>query len=369
MIALLGKHDTPTDGINDYCNFLGQALARRGFTLTRVRVSWDEEGWTRALRRLWRDSADWRGEWVLLQYTALTWSRRGFPYGVLAARAILRKRGARCAVVFHEHTGFGGSSWRERIRHACQMWIVRTLYRGASTSIFTIPLDTVGWLPSLHADHGVSKNQNRAVFIRIGANIPECTDSRDDRTQPMSLEREKRVVVYGVRGAPATAGEVSDIAEVAREASKAIPNLCLVVLGRGSSEVREDLASALEGCSIGLEVRGVLPAEEIVRELRRADALLFVRSAVTPQRGGAIAGIACGLPIVGYGASELSGPLAEAGIEWAPWRDQKALARALVFVLTDSERWVELHERNVRVHEKYFSWNRIAELYIAALAD
>jgi hypothetical protein len=28
-----------------------------------------------------------------------------------------------------------------------------------------------------------------------------------------------------------------------------------------------------------------------------------------------------------------------------------------------------LHERNVRAQERYFSWNRIAELYIAALAE
>ena len=127
--------------------------------------------------------------------------------------------------------------------------------------------------------------------------------------------------------------------------------------------------TALEGCSVGLDVLGVLPAEEITREFRRADALLFVRGPVVLQRGTAIAGIACGLPIVGYGIGIPRGPLAEAGIEWSPWRDQKALARALVRVLTDSQRWIELHERNVSVHQKYFSWNRIAELYVEALAD
>jgi glycosyltransferase involved in cell wall biosynthesis len=183
------------------------------------------------------------------------------------------------------------------------------------------------------------------------------------------VEREKRVVVFGITGAPAAAGEVADIASIAREASQTIPNLHLVVIGRGSSEVHEDLANALKGSPVSLDVGGVMPAEEVTRELLRADALLFVRGPVMIRRGSAQAGIACGLPIVGYGDSEPSGLIAEAGIEWAPWRDWKALAHALARVLTDPQRWTELHERNLRVQEKYFSWNRISELFIEALAE
>jgi glycosyltransferase involved in cell wall biosynthesis len=365
MIALLGRIDKPTDGLDDYCNFLGQALARHDVTLKRVYVPWNDEGWIRPLRRLWRESAAWQGEWVLLQYTALSWSRRGFTWGVLVAAAILRRRGARCAVVFHEHTGFGGSSWRERVRHAFEIWVLRTLYRKSDRSIFTIPLDTVEWLPPIGTERVAPGDQTKAAFIPIGGNIPECVDRRD----VSALTQEKRVVVFGVRGFPAATGEVSDTAGAMREASKSIPNLRLVVVGRGSREAQGEFASALEGSSVGLDVRGVLPAEEIASEFCRADALLFVWSYITLQRGGALAGIACGLPIVGYGNGEPSGPLAEAGIEWSPWRDQKALARALVRVLSEPERWLELRERNLRVQEKYFSWNRIAERYIEALGE
>jgi glycosyltransferase involved in cell wall biosynthesis len=363
MIALLGRIDKPTDGLDDYCNFLGQALARRGVTLKRVYVPWDNEGWIRPLRRLWRESAAWRGEWVLLQYTALSWSRRGITLGVLAAAAIVRRRGARCAVVFHEHTGFGGSSWRERVRHAFEIWVLRTLYRKSERSIFTIPLDTVEWLPPIGAERIAPGDQKKAAFIPIGGNIPEHIDHRDAGAPT----QEKGGVVFGVRGFPAASGEVADAAGAMREAGKAIPNLRLVVVGRGSREAQDEFASALEGCSVGLDVRGVLPAEEIAEEFCRADALLFVWSYITLQRGGALAGIACGLPIVGYGNGEPSGALAEAGIEWSPWRDRKALAAALVRVLSEPKRWLELHERNLLVQEKYFSWNRIAELYIEAL--
>jgi glycosyltransferase involved in cell wall biosynthesis len=363
MIAILGKRDTPTDGIEDYCNFLAQALARRDVTLERVYVAWNERGWIRSLWRLWRDSANWRGGWVLLQYTALSWSRRGFTFGALAAAAIVRRRRGRCVVVFHEHLGFEGLRWRERVRLACQMWVMRSLYRGSVRSVFTVPLDTVGWLTPVRAGREASGDQKKAVFIPIGGNIPERVGRRDAGAQT----QEKRVVVFGVRGFPAAGGEVADAAGAMRKASKTIPNLRLVVVGRGSREAQDEFASALEGSSVGLEVRGVLPAEEIANEFCRADALLFVWSYITLQRGGALAGIACGLPIVGYGNAEPSGPLAEAGIEWSPWRDRKALAAALVRVLSEPKRWRELHERNLLVQEKYFSWNRIAELYIEAL--
>jgi glycosyltransferase involved in cell wall biosynthesis len=369
MIALLGKHDTPTDGIDDYCKFLGHALAPHGVTLDRVHVPWNEEGWIGALRRLSRDSADWRGQWVLVQYTALSWSRRGFPWGVLAAVAILRRNGARCAVVFHEHTGFGGASWRERVRHACQMWVLRRLFRKSERNVFTVPLGSVGWLTPARAGADTAGDRNKAVFIPIGANLPVGSNRADDGARNRRPGREKTAVVFGVRYAPSAAAEVADIAAIVREASKTTPNLRLIVLGRGSSEVREDLQSALEGSAVKLDVRGVMPAEEIAHEIQRADALLFVRSPVTLQRGGAMAGIACGVPIVGYGGAEPGVPLAEAGIEWAPWRDREALAQGLIRVLTDAERSAELRERNARVQERYFSWNRIAELFLTNLTD
>src|ERR1700720_3419050 len=82
-IALLGRRDEPTDGVEDYCKFLRQALADHGFSLTPVRLSWAGRGWLPAIRLLWKESAGWSRRWVLVQYTALSWSRRGFPLGLL----------------------------------------------------------------------------------------------------------------------------------------------------------------------------------------------------------------------------------------------------------------------------------------------
>ena len=114
-------------------------------------------------------------------------------------------------------------------------------------------------------------------------------------------------------------------------------------------------------------VHGVLPAERIADEFESADALLFVRGPITTRRGSAMAAIACGVPIVGYRGPEVSSILEAAGVEWSPWQDREGLARGLIRVLSDSQRWMELHERNLEVQKNYFSWNRIAERFQVVL--
>ncbi len=126
---------------------------------------------------------------------------------------------------------------------------------------------------------------------------------------------------------------------------------------------------ALQGSGLEVSVLGVLPAEEVTRTLSRADALLFVRGQISPRRGSAIAGVACGLPIVGYGDSESSFPIDEAGVRLVPRGNREALAAALREVLTDGKLWDELHERNRNAYEEYFSWEQIAGRYVQVLEN
>jgi glycosyltransferase involved in cell wall biosynthesis len=357
-IALLGRKDEPTDGVEDYCVFLGRALATQGVVLTKVRVDWNENGWISAFRKLSRECTDWRADWVILQYTAMAWSRRGFPFAILIALYILRRHDIRIAVVFHEARRQGGSRWIDHVRGACQDWVVERLCERASMSIFTVPLETIEWLPK--AAHG------RAAFIPIGANVPACENRR---SSPSLADHPKTVIVFGVTGKPNTEHEIEEIASVLREASNALRHLRLVVVGRGSTEAREPLERALGQSKVDLVVRGILPAEDVARQFEAADALLFVRGVVTLQRGSAIAGIACGLPIVGYRSGEINDPLKEAGVEWASWNDRAGLVRGLVRILSDPARWIELHERNLDLQKSTLSWSRIADRYRTALAE
>jgi glycosyltransferase involved in cell wall biosynthesis len=355
-IALLGRQDRPTDGVEDYCIFLGRALAEQGVKLERVRVQWDQDGRIGALRQLSRECAEWRGRWVLLQYTALAWSRRGFPFLALLVCVVLRRGGARVAVVFHDPHRQGGPRWIDRIRGVCQDWVIRGLHRRAAKAIFTVPLDSVDWLP---------KGEDKSAFIPIGANIPE----RADRRLPPASDEEKTVIVFGVTEAPVGPSEAEYIAAIMKGVGRILTKVKLTVIGRGSLDAQVPLQNALDGSGVDLVVRGVLPAEEVAREFERADALLFIRGAITHWRGSALAGIACGLPLVGYHNGHVSGPLKEAGVEWSRGRDQDSLVRGLVRVLSDSSRWTELHERNLAVQKNHLSWSRIAERYRSVFGE
>jgi glycosyltransferase involved in cell wall biosynthesis len=355
-VAILGRRDIPTDGVEDYCTFLAKALDARGVQMNLARVRWMEDGWIRGLRQLSRDCADWRGKWVLLQYTALGWSRRGFPFAALIALAILGRGGASLTVVFHEPRRQGGSRCMDRVRGACQDWVIQRLYRIAARCIFTVPLETIAWLPT---------EKHKAAFIPIGANIPERAHPR---AAPDPAAKEKTVIVFGVTGsAESAAREVDDISTVVLKACQTLGRLRLVVVGRGSVEAQELLAKAFHGGNVELVVRGVLPAEEIADEFESAAVLLFVRGAITPQRGSAMAGIATGIPIVGYRDGNARGPLEEAGIEWSPWRDRESLTAGLIRVLSDSQRWTELHERALKAQRNCFSWAVIANQFCKLL--
>lgn len=80
-----------------------------------------------------------------------------------------------------------------------------------------------------------------------------------------------------------------------------------------------------------------------------------------------MAGVACGLPIVGYGGAAEDTPLAEAGIEFVPYRDRGALAGTLTRILKDSDLRNSLRERSVVAQRKYFSWDAIAASLCASL--
>jgi glycosyltransferase involved in cell wall biosynthesis len=118
-----------------------------------------------------------------------------------------------------------------------------------------------------------------------------------------------------------------------------------------------------------LQVLGVLPVDKLGREFERADAMLYVRGPISPQRGSAIAAIACGVPVVGYRKGNISEPFKEAGVEWSSWEDRKGLVVGLIRVLSDPVRWMELHELNLLAQKKHFAWSRIADRFVEFLGE
>jgi glycosyltransferase involved in cell wall biosynthesis len=357
-IALLGRRDTPVDGVEDYCTFLGRALAARGIELRQVRVPWNEKGCIGALRQLKRECAAWHGTWVIIQYTALGWSRRGFPFLALAVIAILRRSGAQLAVVMHEPYRQSGnsSSWIDGIRGACQDCVIHNLYRSADKAVFPDPLETIDWLP---------KDLSKAAFVPIGANIPEPDLQSDGDTTRRSMT--KKVAVFCVSESPYQQREVGDVAHAARAAASNGSSLHLIFVGRGTAEAQPEIERVFRDIPVQVSNLGLRTAEEVSRILASSDAMICVRGKLFPRRGSALAGIACGLPIIGYAGAAERTPLEEAGVCLVPSEDRDALGAALSRVLRDPELQRELRRRSLRAQAAYFSWDTIAAAFIREL--
>ena len=355
LVALLGKLETPTDGVEDYCHWLSRALLKTGWELECLQFPWPQ-GWFAAFAWLWRHSRDWRGRWVLVQYTAFSWSRHGFTFGLLAVLWILRRRGVRSALVLHDPGPCAGQRWIDGLRRRVQVPVLRAAYRLSDRSIFTVDLENASWL---------SANRAKAVFIPVGANLPG--------TSPIALKagagsnRPKEVAVYCLTGGVHAQREAEAIAyAVLRAAGEAGP-VRLVLLGRNAITGEAPLRAALAGSGVEVEVHGVLPAEAVEQRLSQADVLLFVRGGISSRRGSAIAGIVCGLPVVAYSWRETGPPVTEAGVVLVPSGDREALAGALTRVLADDAVRAHLRRRSLGARERYFSWEAIAAKYAEAL--
>jgi glycosyltransferase involved in cell wall biosynthesis len=116
-------------------------------------------------------------------------------------------------------------------------------------------------------------------------------------------------------------------------------------------------------------VHGVVAAEEVERILGQSDVLLFVRGPISTRRGSALAGIACGLPVVAYEGWETAGPIREAGVVLVPRGSTKEAGAALVRVLKDEVYRRGLQERSREAQRQYFSWGAIGAAYAVALLE
>ena len=120
-IALLGRQDEPTDAVEEYCHYLAAALQTHDIQLEIHRVAWEKDGWPHALQALRLQATKWRDTWVLIQYTALAWSARGFPQKVLRVVKILKSCGARVGIVFHDVEPYPGSRLIDSVRRFGQV--------------------------------------------------------------------------------------------------------------------------------------------------------------------------------------------------------------------------------------------------------
>jgi glycosyltransferase involved in cell wall biosynthesis len=356
-ILLLGRRDEPTDGVADYCEMLREAALRRGLSFEIAQVPWAEKGWDAALAELRSAAAAWRDRWVFLQFTTLAWSRRGFPLRAPRLLDILEECGARPGVVFHDIMPLRGSGLVGRAREYCHLHVLRQLYARSKLSVFTVSVDKIDWLPPKH---------EKAVFIPVGSNFPQVDRKMEvDEDLPSG---DFTIAVFGITDGTRGAEEVEDIAYALKRAQQKRPQLRLMAIGRGSADFEGALRTSLNGSGVELSVFGLMPARDLAQALAGAQLLLCVRGHVSSRRGSAIAGILCGLPIVGYRGPETDFPVTEAGIKLVEMRDREGLAEALSQVLTNAALYREMHLRSMGAARKYFSWDAIASQFVNAMS-
>jgi glycosyltransferase involved in cell wall biosynthesis len=354
IIALLGRKDEPTDAVEEYCGYLGVALEKHDFLLQIFRVAWDKDGWNEALKALKLQAADWGDTWVLVQYTALAWSVRGFPRKVLGVLETLKEGSARVGIVYHDVESYPGSRVLDKIRRVSQLRAMRDALSLADAGVFTVALDHVSW---------VSKTESKAHFIPVGPNlpVPKTVPSRS-----VSVELPS-VAVFSITGGQAGEQETRTILAAVRHAVGKIGRLRLSVFGRNAELREKDLRDGLRDLPVEISVDGVIEPQQVVEKLRASDVLLFVRGTISSRRGSAIAGIACGLPVIAYPGSETASPITDAGVVLVPYGHPDALNAALIRVLSDTAYRTDLANRSRAVYQTHLSWPVIAARLCALL--
>jgi len=346
-IALLGRKDEPTDAVEEYCHYLAAALQDQGIRMELHRVSWQYLGWRTALQELRLQALKWRGIWVLVQYTALSWSERGFPHRVLRVLKILKDSGARVAIVFHDVEPYPGTRLIDSVRRFDQIHTMRRALALTDRTVFTVPPDRLSWLPTATP---------QAIFIPVGPNLPI-----PHMTQvSFSQNGMPTIGVFGITNGESGARETEIIVKAVQFATRTIGKLRLSIFGRHGDLRKAELREGLGNLPVELSVAGVMEPDQIVEKLSVCDVLLFVRGHISSRRGSAIAGIASGLAVIAYSGSETAVPITEAGVVLVSPDHPDDLNAALVRVLSDQSYRMDLATRSLAVYKKHLAWPAIA---------
>lgn len=358
-VAILGTRDEPTDAVEEYCRYLADGLATQGTELRLLRVRWAELGWRKALMEIRKEIAPLEAKWILLQYTALAWSKRGLPLNAIRVIRAFRKSGVRCGVVFHDPEPHPGRRWRDRLRRGIQLFVMRTVVRLADISVLTVAKETVDWIP---------KAARNVVFIPVGANLPK-PERAWELQKNKSSGSAPTIVVYSISGGALGEIEAKRVADAVRVVATEMGAVRLSVLGRNSEAAGRQLKEELDGSEVEIVVHGLRKPEELVELLGSADVFLFARGPISTRRGSALAGIACGLPVVSCEGWETAAPVTEAGVFLLPENSWSSLGPGLVRVLKDDALRESLKARSRFAQSEYFSWSRIAAEYAQALGN
>ncbi|MDR7505919.1 MAG: glycosyltransferase [Armatimonadota bacterium] len=203
---------------------------------------------------------------------------------------------------------------------------------------------------------------HKVRLLPVGSNIPVSSNCQGNRPGGDGLV----IAVFGITEGLRGDGERKTILDTAAQAAQEVGPVTVVAFGRGTAPTDGAWPWAP---GVTVEARGIVASGEASGILERADAMLFVRGGLSSRRGTAMAGIAHGLPVVGFRTAETGWPMTEAGVVLVEPGDQRGLAEALVRLRRDPAFAAELRARSRRAYERYFSWSAIAARFLEALEE
>jgi glycosyltransferase involved in cell wall biosynthesis len=170
----------------------------------------------------------------------------------------------------------------------------------------------------------------RAIFIPVGANFPVGGEAGSRKS--IARDGTLNIAVFSVTGAKFMQREVGEITDAVKFAASRLKNLKLTVFGRNAKDAEGDM-------------------------------LLFVRGPISTRRSSAIAGIACGLPVIAAEGPETSAVIKDAGVAFYSPQKKGNLGEVLLHVLEDEHYRALLAQRSWIAQQRSFSWNVIARRY------
>lgn len=362
VVALLGRADAPTDGVHDFVTRLGAAVDAAGvpFALERLPPTGRP---ARARLRALLDKHP--GAWFVLQYTALQWSSRAVPAGLPGLLRLIRTRGGRAGIVFHDIAPYPGTRPIDRVRRTIQRRAMRVAAATADQAFIAgqhraesvVPEGFAGWVP---------RTRRPLVFLPVGAILPPGAPVSSEPPRLTRPGGRVRVGIFGVSDHRDHV-EVPQIAETLRQASARLGAIDVVAFGRGTDRARPLFARLLPH-GTDARVLGVLTPEAIRAELTQLDALLFVRHHLSAQRSSAMAAVAAGVPIVGFRGRHTGAALEGWGVRLADEGHLTELAAHLAAVTSDTALWQSLRAANLAAAHAYLEWPVIGHRFLEALA-
>jgi hypothetical protein len=225
---------------------------------------------------------------------------------------------------------------------------MRQLVRSALKSVAALPVDRLRWLPA-------DPQRQKFALIPIGSNMSNGLQ----RNLPSASKGSPGIAVFGV-DRNRTIDEPAPIGRIVSSAGREVGPVRLAVFGLGAREAEAALRKNLEGALVTLEVHGILPPDKVCEQLLDCSVQIFIRSGISACRGSVVAGICCGLAVVGWEDWDTAYPITEAGLRTAPSGDEAMLIKELSSVLIHEAIRVQLTMRSSEAAREYFSWDSVA---------